>query len=159
MATIAELCGRGIVEQIEVELEAGELPERLVYCHPRVVKWLENVLPTLQTDGYIAGALTPSEQAATFLHQFIAGRPISSMPPRTMRPESDGIWELRTHDLRFFGWFWKKGVFVLSAIDTKARCVKIQGLYGGYREQSKTDRDTIDLDEPKYILGEIEDVL
>ena len=137
MATIGELCRQGVVELIEVELEPGEQPERLVYCHPRVVNWLETVLPTLQTDGYIAGALTPSEQAETLLYQFIAGRSLSAMPPKSMRPETAGIWELRTYDLRFFGWFWKKGVFVLSSIETKAKCLRIRGLYEGHRDQSK----------------------
>jgi hypothetical protein len=119
---------------------------------------MKRKLPRLKTDGYIPGAATPSEQMDFLLYQFISGKPITSMPPKCMLPESEGIWELRTHDLRFFGWFWRKGVFVISSAETKARC-KTVGVYGRCRLQARRDRDRLELDLPKFVNGRLEDVL
>lgn len=157
MATIQELCRDRQLELLEVDLDPHELPQRLVYALPRVLIWMESTLPTLTTDGYVPGASTPTEQAENLLYQFIVGKPIKSMPPKCMRPEGDGVWELRTHDLRFFGWFWRKSIFVVSAIDTKARCLK--GYYHGFRCQAERDRNNLDLDPPKFINGSLDDVL
>ncbi len=125
---------------------------------PRALQWLENTLPTLEADGYIDQARSPEEQAEALIYEYIAGEPLKNFPPHSMLPEGDGIWELRTPDLRFFGWFWRCGQFIVSAIDTKERC-KSLGLYGGYRNQAVSDRVKLDLDDPKFITGSMEDVL
>ena len=75
-----------------------------------------------------------------------------------MQPSEEGVWELRTADLRFFGWFWRKGVFVISAVDQTARC-KEYNLCGGYRNRCVQDMRNLGLDEPQFVNGELADVL
>jgi hypothetical protein len=158
MATPKDLCdGDGPLELIDGDLDEGENPLRLMYAFPNAIKWLQETLPLLESDGYVEGALTPLEQAAALFHDFSAGKEISEFPPHSMRPESEGIWELRTSDLRFFGWFWRRSVFILVSVETKKKC--LEGFYEGHRNQAKFNRDRLGLDEPKYINGEISDVL
>lgn len=158
MPTPQTLVEQGLLIKIEVELEDDEQPQRLIYALPRVVDWLQEALPLLATDGYVPGALKPDEQADALFYQFIIGEAEMQMPPNCLNPTPDAVWELRTHDLRFFGWFWTKGVYIISSIDQARRC-KDLGLYSGYREQAKHDRDKMDLDPPKFISGKLQDVL
>lgn len=158
MPTPQTLVQQGRLEAIEVELDPDELPERLIYAHPRVVRWLEEVLPTLQSDNYVPGALRPEEQTDVLLYQLISGQGQVALPPKCLRPQEDGVWELRTHDLRFFGWFWRPKIFIMTSIEVASRCKELN-LYGGHRDQAKHFRDGLDLEPPKFVSGEIEDVL
>jgi hypothetical protein len=158
MATPDTLKTAGLLEPVEVELDGNQQPQRLIYAHPRADSWLNGTLPQLEADGYVEGALTPEEQADTLFYQFISGATAFQMAPNCLRPKDDGIWELRTHDLRVFGWFWRKGVFIISSVEQAKRCKQLN-LYAGYREQAKHDRNGMELDEPKFIPGELEDVL
>lgn len=158
MATPWTLEELGFLKQLEVELDPDEQPQRLVFAHPRVVKYADEVIPALQTDGYIAGAASPDEQYDSLLYQFISGAPRFSMAPNCLNPSIEGVWELRSHDLRLFGWFWRPCVYIMSSIEQAARC-KDLGLYHGHKEQARHFRDSIDLDVPKFITGGIDDVL
>jgi hypothetical protein len=65
----------------------------------------------------------------------------------------DGIWELKTPDLRLFGWFHVKDCFICGALDT-AFNVKNSNLYKGYANEVGHFRDELPLDEPKYLTGD-----
>ncbi|MEO9168124.1 MAG: hypothetical protein ABI230_06955 [Aestuariivirga sp.] len=141
--------------KLTVELDPDEQIFRSIYAFPRALTWIETVLDGLQTDGHHHGALSPADQFENLLYEYIKGGTDFDLPPHTMRPnpETDGIWEICSHDLRLFGWFWKNSQFILSAVDTAQRCHSIQGLHRGYRDQTIYDRDHLDLDEPKFISG------
>lgn len=158
MPTPQMLANQKVLDKVEVELDADEQPQRLIYAHPRASRWLSQTLPRLETDGHVPGALRPEDQADTLFYQFIVGFPVMQMAPNCLRPEDQGIWELRTHDLRFFGWFWIKGVFIISSVEQAGRCKKLW-LYPGHRDQARSDREALNLDEPKFITGDLEDVL
>lgn len=152
MTTTQQLEAQGELVKIEVELDYDEEPQRLIYALPHVIYWMDNVLPGLETDGYISGANRPAEQLEALLYDMISGKTVFEMPPHCMEPEGDGMWELRTHDLRLFGFFWRKGTFIITAADTKARCLQ-HGLYEGYRNEGQRHRDRLDLDPPKFVPG------
>lgn len=159
MATAQQLEAQKILVSIEVELDPDEIPQRWIYGLPRVYDWMKNVLPGLETDGYIPGANRPDEQVDALLYSLISGRSAFEMPPHSMDPEAHGVWELRTHDVRFFGFFWRKGVFIATAVDTKSNCEKHK-LYTGYRNECVFKRNQLDLDSPKFVEGSnLEDVL
>jgi hypothetical protein len=65
----------------------------------------------------------------------------------------DGIWELKTADLRLFGWFLQKDCFIVSDIDDTGR-IKQSNLYRGYCLQAVRRRDALELNEPKFIRGD-----
>ena len=160
MTTAQQLEAEGTLVRIEIELDPDEVPQRLIYALPRVIVWLDKVLPAIETDGYIPGANHPSEQADSMFYDFISGKTVFDMPPHNMEPANTGVWELRTHDLRFFGFFWRKGVFIATSADTKAQCAKITGLYSGHRDNCSYFQNCLDLDPPKFVPGsKPEDVL
>jgi len=65
----------------------------------------------------------------------------------------DGVWYLKTTDLRIFGWFWRKDIFLGVVADTKLRC-QTHNLYQGYRTVNvERFRNELPLDEPKFIPG------
>jgi hypothetical protein len=64
----------------------------------------------------------------------------------------EGVWELKTADVRLFGWFHQFDCFVGVVIDLKYR-VQEYKLYSGYMGEVIRFRDNLDLDEPKFIPG------
>ncbi len=153
MATAQHLADRGILVRIEIELDPDEEPQRVLYALPRVKLWIDEELPEIKSDGYVHGALNPSEQAESLFYDVVSGKSPLDMAPKCMKPDEDGVWELRTHDLRFFGFFWRKGVFVMTSADTKAKCIKVNGLASGHRNNAIYFRGGLDLDEPKFVPG------
>jgi len=159
MTTIDQLVRREKLLKLEDVLDPGELEERLIYLHPRVAAWMDQNLETLENDGFYDNVPSPQQQADDLFYEFISGADINSdWPPHAMIPNVTGVWELRTADLRFFGWFWRKSIFLLTAIDTAARC-KDYALYAGYRDQCTHDRTEFDLAPPAFCMGELSDVL
>lgn len=158
MATIVELCDAGVLVSIGGGLDVHEQPERLLFAFPHVIEWLENVLPTLDPD-FHDGKQNPLEQADDLFHDFVSGADFAFYEKsHSMQPTDPGVWELKTPDLRLFGWFALKGVFVIAEINSAFLC-KQHGLYAGYRNSVVFRRENLDLDEPKFITGEYEDVL
>lgn len=158
MATVNELCETGDLIKIGGGLDADEQPERLLFAFPHVIEWLDTVLPDLEP-AFHEGKLDPIDQADDLMHDFVSGADFSFYEKsHSMEPREPGVWELKTADLRIFGWFASKSVFIVAAIDTAFRC-KQHGLYAGYRNEVVWRRGQLNLDEPKFIQGEYEDVL
>lgn len=158
MATVTELCEAGVLIKLGGGLDVDEQPERLLLAYPHVVGWLEEILPGLEPD-FHDGKLDPFDQADSLFYDFVSGADFSFYEKsHSMEPRDPGVWELKTPDLRLFGWFPARGVFILAEIDTAFRC-KNHNLYPGYRNSVVWRRENLDLNEPKFILGEYDDVL
>ena len=157
MATLQTLAARGVVEQIEVDLGAAQ-PDRLLYGSPRFINWLGRTAPQLQRDWH--GRLSPDEQLYDLFRRFLSGGRLEYENEfHELKPLELDVWELKTTDVRIFGWFVGKCVFVAVSADLKNRITEL-GLYPGYRDEVVRFRDKLDLDEPKYQPGaSYEDVL
>ncbi len=154
MPTPSDAVAEGLLHKIDGGLDAAEQEQRLLYAMPRAVQWMNDKLEGLDADGYHENAQSPMLQADDLFYTFVSGGVIEGdWPPHVMRPPREGVWELRTADLRFFGWFWRKGVFIISAVDQAARCKKFS-LYAGYRNQCVKDRRGFGFDEPSFVEGE-----
>jgi hypothetical protein len=162
MPTAQTLAHEGVLVAVDPEdlLDQGELPERQLFLMPRVAVWIEEYLEGLESDGYYDGSLTPEQQLFRLFKNFVSGKNLldPDLPPKQMRPRPCPIWELRTADLRIFGWFCQHGTFLASAIETKAKCLE-HNLYPGFKNQCYSDVASLDLDDPKYLMGEGADVL
>ena len=66
---------------------------------------------------------------------------------------SEGVWELKTADVRIFGWFAVKDCFIGTDGDLKRNIID-RNLYRPYAEQAARFRSLLDLDEPKFVTGE-----
>jgi hypothetical protein len=152
MATVDQLCKQGHLVQIDGGLAAHEEPLRLLYALPHVAAWLEKILPTIDPDLH-PGRLTPLDQLDDLIHDYVVGADMAYYArSHSMEPHEHGVWEFKSEDIRLFGWFIKRDIFVIADVDTAYRC-KMHDLYPGYRDQVRKRRDDLDLDEPKHIVG------
>lgn len=154
MATLIQLAKGGDLFPYEPELDPGIQPFRWLYGSPRLKTWIENDLPKLPSDWDLEN--TPEEQLVAFLDDvYCPGEPLTYENQfKPLTHIKDGIWELKTTDLRLFGWFWRKDCFVASACGYKATLAQIPGLYFGYAAEAERFRDQLDLDGPKFIPGD-----
>jgi hypothetical protein len=114
--------------------------------------WLEQVLPKVRTIS-LGFDLTPIQQVDALFHDFVSGADLSYYErSHQMLPVDQGVWELKTLDVRIFGWFPLRAAFIIANIDTMER-VKTHRLYSGYRDDCIRRRDTLDLEHPKYLSG------
>ena len=156
MATLSALVANGDLHKYDPELPPNELELRTFLAFERVAKWVAETLPELERD--LDAELTPQEAFDALMAIFCGGT-VLAIPKNfhPMRPvggdgNEQGIWELRTLDLRIFGWFPVKDVFIAVSAHTAKR-VKDQGIYPGLVLEAVGFRNRLDLDEPKFIEG------
>lgn len=153
MATVVELERAGALFKLDPDLEAGIQELRCIYGSPTLKTWIEGTLPGLE--GNWGLELTPLEQLQGFVEEvFCPGEPLTfEWQFKPLIHIRDGIWELKTADLRMFGWFWKQDCFIASACDLKSRILEYK-LYRPYADDAARFRSALDLDEPKFIPGD-----
>ena len=138
-------------------LAPHEQPMRTMFAFPHVIEWFKNTLPDLNPD-LSGGKQTPIEQIDLLLYDFISGDDFSYYRrSHFMKPPKSGVWELKTPDVRIFGWFVARNTFIVANVDTAYRC-KALDLYTGYLNDTIRRRDLLDLDEPKFVEGGYIDV-
>jgi hypothetical protein len=158
MATIATLVANRELIEIDGGLAPHQQPERLVYALPHVVQWLDQTLSTLRPFA-LDTMMTPIEQVYALFYDFISGDDFAYYERcHAMRPAPQGVWELKTTDVRLFGWFYRRGVFICANIDEMNR-VKSLGLYAGYRNDIVYRRGLLRLDGQQFVVGGYRDVL
>jgi hypothetical protein len=152
MATLIELVGRGELFKLDPVLEDGQQEERLFFASPRLRGWLENVLPMLGSSRRIE--LSPAEQLDAFMETYTSGDILvyqHNFYP--IRHVSGYVWELKTADIRIFGWFTVQDCFVGVVADDATR-VKRHKLYHGYAGEVVRFVEALDLNSPKYLVGD-----
>ena len=151
MATILELASRGVLTKYDALLRPREFEDRRFYGAARLVDWFANDLPNLESSWKIEE--TPSEQLYALLLKFVVGKVLTYQNEfYPIVPHRHGVWELKTADLRVFGWFPAVDCFLGLVADTTQR-VKDHDLYHGYCNEVVRFRETLELDEPKFIEG------
>jgi hypothetical protein len=152
MATLIELENEKEVYKLDPALSWREQEMRCIYALPRVREWIEEVLPSVVSDRFTEE--DPMMQVDSLLSEFCRGDPLPiNQKFRALVHLGDGVWELKTADVRLFGWFYRKDCFVISDCDTKHRLLKYN-LYKQYCIQSVRFRDGLNLDSPKFVEGD-----
>ncbi len=152
MATLLELVAADVITKVDPMLGLREMEMRCIFLLPRALKWLSEVLPNAESDWNIQEE--PSEQLDALFYEFCAGKSLQVETRfKCLTNLGEGIWQLKTADLRLFGWFAKKDHFVVCDCDLATR-IKISGLYKGYCQQAVRFRDDLDLNEPKFVSGD-----
>ena len=152
MLTIAALEDRGAIRRIDVELSPRAQPCRLLYGVPGFIAWLQERTRTNERSP-MGLELSPSQQLDNLFHDFVSGEPLAfSRQFRFIRAEEDAIWELKTPDLRVFGWFLKRDCF-LAVFGDWADRVKDHGLYRGYRLEIRRLRRELGANEMLCVKG------
>src|ERR1700691_2442719 len=152
MSTIEDLVAAGAILPIEVEMSAGDQPMRLLFGTPGFTSWLGEIVSGTGPKGRLGDA-TPAEQIDDLFHTFIVGRPlIHTRQFRAIRAEENAVWELKTPDIRIFGWFLKKDCFV-GVFGNWADVIKDHDLYRGYRIAIRRLRRDLGVDETLCVQG------
>ncbi len=114
--------------------------------------WVGDVLPSLSSTRKLD--VTPAEQFDDMMLAFCLGEELIVGPQfHVLHPRKAAVWELKTPDLRVFGWFPQKDNFIAVA-GHHTDGVKEHGLYAGFVGEVVRVRNGLDLDEPKFIAGE-----
>lgn len=152
MATPLSLAACGTLVRYDPQLGRRQQEDRYIYLGPRLVDWLSTVLPGLGSTWKIEES--PAEQLDSLLADFCAGAPLLvGHMFKALQPIGRGVWELKTAEVRVFGWFHRTDVFIGSNADLKARIVE-HSLYRGYIDEAVRLRDSLDLDPPPFISGD-----
>src|SRR6266446_1144006 len=160
MATLLQLATNidGPLFKLDPVLDADELENRLIYASLKLRDWIQNILPALETF-FEELDVSPAEQLDELIATYASGLPLTfekQFKPfflKLFESVGDGVWYLKTADLRIFGWFAKKDSSVGVVPDTFEH-VKKHNLYQGYRGEVVRFRNALPLDEPKFIPGD-----
>jgi len=134
--------------RIDVELDGRAQPWRCLYGTPEFIDWLDNVLPGIDTT-VIGGEIGPHEQVDAVFHERF--KKLSCTPDHF-------VWELKTLDVRIFGWVPVKDHFICAYGDHKDQ-IELMRNYGTYIAKTVFARNQCDL-QPNHIAhGEYEHVL
>jgi hypothetical protein len=159
MATLLELCEQGVLDTID-PLEADEVPWRTLYGTAEFLAWLEHGLPSLNHNELYSD-LSPEEQVFAAFAEYVSGEELLDdrrFKKLSCRPEHY-VWELKTDEVRIFGWVPHRDAFICCFGDSKDRIVTFDS-YGTYIARTVNVRNKLNLDEPKLLAsGALKDVV
>lgn len=124
MSTLEECVKANLLVRLGGNLRAHQQAQRLLVMCAEALDDMKVRLPGMQADGHVDGADRPLNQAAALFNLFVSGEPFDDPVPHQMRPLGQGVWRLRTADLRFDGWFPVPNFFVIAAFDHKQETLK-----------------------------------
>jgi hypothetical protein len=152
MPTISDLVDSGVIVRIEVDLAPRDQPLRLLYGTPQFVAWLRDVLDGTQPARRL-GHTSITEQVDDLFYSFLSGQQlIFTKQFRVVRAEENAVWELKTPDVRIFGWFMAKDCFV-AVFGNWADTIKDHDLYRGYRIAIRRLRRELGIDGTLRVKG------
>jgi hypothetical protein len=152
MATLEHLWTGGTLIKFTADLEPGTMPVRMIYMAAEFDDWVEEVLYDQRPDDDDR-AIEPYEQVESVFDDFVIGRPmVYGVHKKLLRPETKGVWSLRTPDVRVFGWFPAHGTFLAVRGDMKRNLRELTA-YRAHIDHVTAFRDALPLDEPKSIRG------
>lgn len=161
MATLLKLLELNVLAEITVPLAYGEFPGRWIYGFPEMHRWMVEDLPQLEP-GRLKATETPLEQFDNILYKWISGKDIRyTRMFQDLMPKQYEVWELKTADLRVFGWMYRPRKFISVfgdyADDYKGR--RQAKSYNDAIEKVLKARNYLDLDEPKFVDGVFYDLV
>lgn len=161
MATLNILVSAGSLVPIRVPLDGKELPERSIYGFPIFLHWLANDLPNLEP-GRLRATESPKEQLDFMMYRWIAGKEIIyNRMFKDLMPMNDEIWEMKTADIRVFGWIYKPLIFI-AVFGDYADLYKGKNAKASYetaKQKVKALRANLELDEPKFTTGVFDELV
>ncbi|MBR1165213.1 hypothetical protein [Bradyrhizobium elkanii] len=151
MSTLNKLLEAGTLTSVTLGLLDDELPERGLFGTARLHSFLSNDLPSIPSQDAMLSAL---QQVANLFGRFLTNRPLVLQSPiAPIRHLEDSVWELKTKDVRIFGWFAAKDSMVIDA-GCDVKLLKSQKLnYSGFITQTSYIRKTLGFSPKDYITG------
>ena len=161
MATLSKLVEDKALIRVVIPLKRGQFDDRKFYAFPACVEWMKSEVPNMVT-GRIKAPMTPLEQLRERLRQWNAGEPMRDGPWfHDIEPKESGVWELKTFDLRVFGWMYRPREFIAFCggyTDDYKAPTKTK-TYGDERAKVVAARDALPLDGEKFVVGEFDELV
>lgn len=154
MATLLDLCKpeAAVLERFDPGFEDRTQEFRCVCASAKFRQWLTEDLPKMPSA--LGLQSTPEEQLFDLLQLFCSDEILTYGEHfKPLHCRGQGVWELKTADLRIFGWFPIMDHFV-AVVANDATFIKKHDLYAGYIGEVVRFRDELELDEPKFIQSE-----
>lgn len=148
MPTILQLAAKGDLERYDPQLDEDEQEQRIIFFLRGGVAKAQayiNQMQEWESDTH------PLEQLDDLLYHYATDGTLDY--PRLfheIRYQGDGFWELRSHDLRLFGFFHRTDCFICTDVVDKNWLVK-NSTVTAFVRQGSFRRAQLALDEPKYI--------
>ena len=105
----------GALSAVPVILGPRDQKNRLLYWTPELEAWCRQITATVRS----RSLLSLSEQINLVFAEFISGRPMTSGLARCDPPKGEGIWRLKTTDVRLYGWAPARHTMILAAGELK----------------------------------------
>lgn len=152
MATLEALLDVGRIDVVEGIGAPGAVNKRQLYivipeASDDIARMIGKYTATWSTQG-----LSIADQVNMIFHDFLSGKSLHHPKGFHVLDEvEDGIWELKSDDVRLFGWFIAKDAFVIatSAYATMAK----DGKYASFISAAKFRRRDVALNNGKYVEG------
>jgi hypothetical protein len=161
MVTFAKLVEQRAIIRVKLRLGRNQFDERELYAYPDCLMWMKAEVPNMVT-GRVRSSFTPAEQLITRLLQWITGKPmVYGRMFQDLLPRSDEVWELKTADLRIFGWMYRPRKFVAvrgGYADDYKEPTKIKN-YADDRNAVLEARHALPLDGDKFVTGDFDDLV
>ena len=160
MATLTTLLAEEVLDEITVPLR-NEKAKRWIFGFPKMTDWMRDDLPGLET-GVLKATETPQEQLDNILYKWTSGKDIKyGRMFKDLMPGKDEVWELKTADLRVFGWIYqpRKFIAVFGDYADLYKSKKGNERYEVARSIVLMARNTLQLDEPKFATGKFDDLV
>src|SRR5262245_10317967 len=111
MATLLDLQARDQLFKLDPSLDPSEQEWRMIYTSPQLRAWIEDDLDGLISTWKLEAS--PSQQLDALVEEFCSGVTLYyGQQFKPIQHVKGGIWELKTPDLRMFGWFYVKDCFI-----------------------------------------------
>jgi hypothetical protein len=111
MPTLERLVDDGLLIPIEVDLDEDEQAWRVIFGTREYMAWRAEKLPRLRVSGH--SCASAEEQLFVAEATFVSGQRIRHGDLfKDLYPHENGVWEIRTPDIRVFGWFIRRDVFI-----------------------------------------------
>lgn len=161
MATFDNLLNeQKLLTRVVLKLPRGQFHDRKIYAYPECIEWMRRV-PTMVT-GRVASDFTPQEQLVERFRQWMSGQPMEyGRMFHDMEPRTDNVWEMKTADLRIFGWMYKPREFIAvrgGYTDDYKEPTKAKNYADDRREVVKA-RDALPLDGDRFVSGDFDELV
>ena len=152
MATLATLVSDGSLLRWEVNLSPRQQIERILLLVPPLHGRLDETLAQSGSTWNIEE--TPAQQLDALTAVFVAGEPLAfGWQFKSLVHHQNGVWYLKTADVRLFGWFPCRDCFIATSI-AGADLAKRLHLYRPLGDEVVRIREALPLDEPKFVPGD-----
>jgi len=122
-------------------------PERCLYLSKGLSDWMENDLTDVRVKGR---AQSPLEQLTDFMDRFVGEPTMHINDFQQIKPSGVAVYEMKTTDVRIYGWFPARRVFIAVEGALKAD-TKIGGTVDAIRKRVTAFRVSLKLPQPDFV--------